>query len=136
MNELAQGSTPLHQPGFSILSQESKALATAQLRHCTTTYRRRFIIAYNGKIHRYIAAKYRVENVLIHNDMIEQVRRRKWATGHGQETSVEYKMTNGNYVSQPGNITMGNDLEKTRETVERRTRRLLEGQNLAQDRLI
>ena len=63
-------------------------------------------------------------------DVIEQVRRR---SGRGQGTSAGYEIIDGHSISSPGNPAKGKDQRKTGETVERRTRRLLEGYHLAED---
>ena len=52
-------------------------------------------------------------------------------SGPGQGTSAGYEITDEHRVSQPGNTTKK---EKTyRKTLERQTRRLLEGYHLAED---
>ena len=52
-------------------------------------------------------------------------------SGPGQGTSAGYEITDGHCISPTGNPMKGKDLEEDGETLERRTRQLLEGYHLA-----
>ena len=54
-------------------------------------------------------------------------------SGPGQGTSAGYEMTDGYCVSPPGNLRKEKTSRKAGDTMDRRTRRLLEGQHLAEN---